>query len=188
MPRSEEEVLEAIEARRRRPRRKVLDDRITLSHGAGGKASHDLVKGIFVREFSNELLDPLGDSALVGTGKDQLAFTTDSFVVRPLFFPGGDIGELAVNGTINDLAMTGATPLALSASFIVEEGLPVAELERIAASMARPLAPPTCGSRRATPRSSSTVRPTASTSTARAWAWSNTSTSSARARSVPATR
>jgi hydrogenase expression/formation protein HypE len=135
--RSEEEVLEAIEARRRRPRRKVLDERITLSHGAGGKASHDLVEGIFLREFSNELLDPLGDSALVGTGKDQLAFTTDSFVVRPLFFPGGDIGELAVNGTINDLAMTGATPLALSASFIVEEGLPVADLERIAISMAR---------------------------------------------------
>jgi hydrogenase expression/formation protein HypE len=134
--RSEEEVLEAIEARRRRPRRKVLDERITLSHGAGGKASHDLVEGIFVREFSNELLNPLGDSALVGTGKDQLAFTTDSFVVRPLFFPGGDIGELAVNGTINDLAMTGATPLALSASFILEEGLPVADLERIAASMA----------------------------------------------------
>ena len=136
MSRSEEEVLEAIEARRRRPRRKVLDERITLSHGAGGKASHDLIEGIFVREFSNELLNPLGDSALVGTGKDQLAFTTDSFVVKPLFFPGGDIGELAVNGTINDLAMTGATPLALSASFIVEEGLPVAELERIARSMA----------------------------------------------------
>jgi hydrogenase expression/formation protein HypE len=135
--RTEQEVLDAIEARRRRPRRKVLDERITLSHGAGGKASHDLVEGIFLREFSNELLDPLGDSALVGTGRDQLAFTTDSFVVRPLFFPGGDIGELAVNGTINDLAMTGATPLALSASFIVEEGLPVADLERIAASMAR---------------------------------------------------
>jgi hydrogenase expression/formation protein HypE len=110
-------VLEAIEARRRKPRRKVLDEHITLSHGAGGKASHDLIEGIFLREFSNELLAPLGDSALVGTGKDQLAFTTDSFVVRPLFFPGGDIGELAVNGTINDLSMTGATPLALSASF-----------------------------------------------------------------------
>ena len=137
MSRSEEEVLEAIEARRRRPRRKVTDERITLSHGAGGKASHDLIEGIFLREYSNELLAPLGDSALVGTGTDQLAFTTDSFVVRPLFFPGGDIGELAVNGTINDLSMTGATPLALSASFILEEGLPVADLERIAASMAR---------------------------------------------------
>jgi hydrogenase expression/formation protein HypE len=135
--RSEEEVLAAIEARRRKPRRKVLDERITLSHGAGGKASRDLVEGIFLRELRNPLLEPLGDSALVGTGKDQLAFTTDSFVVRPLFFPGGDIGELAINGTVNDLAMTGATPLAISAGFIVEEGLPVADLERIAASMAR---------------------------------------------------
>jgi hydrogenase expression/formation protein HypE len=130
-------VLAAIEARRRKPRRKVLDERITLSHGAGGKASRDLVEGIFLRELRNPLLEPLGDSALVGTGKDQLAFTTDSFVVRPLFFPGGDIGELAINGTVNDLAMTGATPLAISAGFIVEEGLPVADLERIAASMAR---------------------------------------------------
>ena len=86
--RSEQEVLDAIEARRRRPRRKVLDERITLSHGAGGKACHDLVEGIFLREFSQPLLEPLGDAALVGTGKDRLAFTTDSFVVRPLFFPG----------------------------------------------------------------------------------------------------
>ncbi len=133
--RSEQEVLDAIEARRRRPRRRVLDERITLSHGAGGKASRDLVEAIFLRELRNPLLEPLGDSALVGAGSEQLAFTTDSFVVRPLFFPGGDIGELAVNGTINDLAMSGARPLALSAAFIVEEGLPVADLERIAASM-----------------------------------------------------
>ncbi len=133
--RSEQEVLDAIEARRRRPRRRVLDERITLSHGAGGRASRDLVEAIFLRELRNPLLEPLGDSALVGAGSEQLAFTTDSFVVRPLFFPGGDIGELAVNGTINDLAMSGARPLALSAAFIVEEGLPVADLERIAASM-----------------------------------------------------
>ncbi len=133
--RSEQEVLEAIEERRRRPRRKVLDERITLSHGAGGKSSHDLVEGIFLRELRNPLLEPLADAALLGAGTEQLAFTTDSFVVKPLFFPGGDIGELAVNGTINDLAMSGARPLALSAGFIVEEGLPVAELERIAASM-----------------------------------------------------
>jgi hydrogenase expression/formation protein HypE len=133
--RSEQEVLDAIEARRRRPRRKVLDERITLSHGAGGKASHDLVEGIFLRELRNPLLEPLADAALLGAGSEQLALTTDSFVVKPLFFPGGDIGELAVNGTINDLAMSGARPLALSAGFIVEEGLPVADLERIAASM-----------------------------------------------------
>lgn len=136
MSRSEQQVLDAIEARRRRPRRKVLDERITLSHGAGGKASRDLVEGIFLRELCNPMLEPLGDSALLTAGAERLAFTTDSFVVRPLFFPGGDIGELAVNGTINDLAMSGARPLALSAGFIVEEGLPVADLERIAGSMA----------------------------------------------------
>jgi hydrogenase expression/formation protein HypE len=133
--RSEQEVLEAIEKRRRRPRRKVLDERITLSHGAGGKSSHDLVEGIFLRKLRNPLLEPLADAALVGAGGEQLALTTDSFVVKPLFFPGGDIGELAVHGTINDLAMSGARPLALSAGFIVEEGLPIADLERIAASM-----------------------------------------------------
>ena len=134
--RSEEDVLDAIERRRRRPKRKVLDQRITLSHGAGGRASRDLVEGIFLRELRNPLLEPLGDSALLAAGDERLAFTTDSFVVRPLFFPGGDIGELAVNGTINDLAMSGARPLALSAGFIVEEGLGVADLELIAASMA----------------------------------------------------
>jgi hydrogenase expression/formation protein HypE len=136
--RSEEEVLEAIEARRRRPRRKILDEQITLSHGAGGKSSHDLIEALFLRELRNPMLEPLGDSALISTtdGGPSLAFTTDSFVVRPLFFPGGDIGELAVNGTVNDLAMAGARPLALSAGFIIEEGLPVADLERIVSSMA----------------------------------------------------
>jgi hydrogenase expression/formation protein HypE len=135
--RSEQEVLDRIERRRRRPRRKVLDERITLSHGAGGKASHDLVESIFLRELRNPMLEPLGDSALLAAGRKQLAFSTDSYVVRPLFFPGGDIGELAINGTINDLAMSGARPAAISAAFIVEEGLPVADLERIAASMSR---------------------------------------------------
>ena len=135
--RTEEEVLDAIEARRRRPRRKLLDEQITLSHGAGGKSSHDLVEALFLKELRNPLLEPLGDSALLRPNGDgsRLAFTTDSFVVRPLFFPGGDIGELAVNGTVNDLAMAGARPLALSAGYIVEEGLPVADLERIVASM-----------------------------------------------------
>ena len=135
--RSEEEVLDAIEERRRRPRRKLLDEQITLSHGAGGKSSHDLVEALFLREFRNPLLEPLGDSALIGDGEGSLAFTTDSFVVRPLFFPGGDIGELAVNGTVNDLAMAGARPIALSSGFIVEEGLAVADLDRIVSSMAR---------------------------------------------------
>jgi hydrogenase expression/formation protein HypE len=135
--RSEEEVLDAIEARRRRPRRKVLDEQITLSHGAGGKSSHDLVEALFLRELRNPLLEPLTDSAILERDSERLAFTTDSFVVKPIFFPGGDIGELAVNGTINDLAMAGAQPLALSAGFIVEEGLPLAELDRIVTSMGR---------------------------------------------------
>jgi hydrogenase expression/formation protein HypE len=135
--RSEEEVLDAIEERRRRPRRKLLDQQITLSHGAGGKSSHDLVEALFLRKLRNPLLEPLADSAVIGRDGVRLAFTTDSFVVRPLLFPGGDIGELAVNGTVNDLAMAGARPIALSAGFIVEEGLSVADLEGIVTSMAR---------------------------------------------------
>jgi hydrogenase expression/formation protein HypE len=135
--RTEDEVLEAIEARRRRPRRKLLDRQITLSHGAGGKSSRDLVEALFLRELRNPALEPLADSALLSDGAGRrLAFTTDSFVVRPLVFPGGDIGELAVNGTVNDLAMAGARPLALSAALIIEEGLPVDDLERIVASIA----------------------------------------------------
>jgi hydrogenase expression/formation protein HypE len=135
--RTEEEVLEAIERRRRRPPRKLLEDQITLSHGAGGKSTHNLVEALFLPELRNPALEPLGDSAVLELdGGARLAFSTDSFVVRPLFFPGGDIGELAVNGTVNDLAMAGAQPLSLSAAFIVEEGLPVEDLRRIAASMA----------------------------------------------------
>jgi hydrogenase expression/formation protein HypE len=135
--RSEEEVLDAIEARRRRPRRKVLDEQITLSHGAGGKSSHDLIEALFLRELRNPLLEPLTDSAILQRDSERLAFTTDSFVVRPLFFPGGDIGELSVNGTVNDLAMAGAKPIALSTGFIVEEGLPIADLDRIVTSIGR---------------------------------------------------
>lgn len=136
--RSEEEVLDAIEARRRRPRRKVLDKQITLSHGAGGKSSHDLVDALLLRELRNPLLEPLGDSAILADrGGRRLAFTTDSFVVRPLFFPGGDIGELAVNGTVNDLAMAGSTPLALSSALIIEEGFAVDDLDRIVTSLGR---------------------------------------------------
>jgi hydrogenase expression/formation protein HypE len=132
----EQEVLDRIEARRRRPRRKLLDERITLAHGAGGKSTHALIEALFLPQLGNPLLAPLGDSALLPlNGGAPLAFTTDSFVVRPLFFPGGDIGELAVHGTVNDLAMAGARPLGLSAGFIVEEGLAVADLQRIAASM-----------------------------------------------------
>jgi len=135
--RSEADVLAAIEERRRRPHRKLLDEQITLSHGAGGRSSHTLVETVFAAAFANDLLAPLADAAIVGLPGARLAFTTDAFVVRPLEFPGGDIGDLAVNGTVNDLAMAGAQPLALSAAFVLEEGLDTVLLQRIVASMAR---------------------------------------------------
>jgi hydrogenase expression/formation protein HypE len=112
------------------------DELITLAHGSGGKATRALVEGLFLDELTNPLLDQLGDSAVGELGGARLAFTTDSYVVKPLFFPGGNIGELAVHGTVNDLAVAGAEPLWLSAGFVIEEGFPVADLRRIAASMA----------------------------------------------------
>jgi hydrogenase expression/formation protein HypE len=119
-----------------RRRRAILrDERITLAHGAGGKATRDLVEALFLEELGNDALAPLGDSALVTMPEGRVAFTTDSYVVRPLTFPGGDIGELAVNGTVNDLAVAGARPLWLSAGFVLEEGLPVAQLRELVASM-----------------------------------------------------
>ena len=136
----EEQVLERIaKARARKPR--IREERITLSHGAGGKATHTLIEAVFLEAFRNPLLEPLEDGATLTPewpdgGAGRLAFTTDSFVVSPLFFPGGDIGDLAVNGTVNDLAMCGARPLYLSCGFILEEGFPVADLQRIVASMA----------------------------------------------------
>jgi hydrogenase expression/formation protein HypE len=130
----EELVLERIDrARRSRPR--VREERITMAHGAGGKATQTLIEAIFLDEFRNPLLEPLEDAARLQVGGARLALTTDSFVVSPLFFPGGNIGDLAVNGTVNDLATSGATPLYLSAGFILEEGFPVADLTRIARSM-----------------------------------------------------
>ena len=122
---------------RRRPPR-IRDELVTLAHGSGGKATQTLVEGLFAEELSNPVLERLEDAALVELeGGARLAFTTDSYVVRPLFFPGGDIGELAVNGTVNDLAVSGARPLALAAGFVLEEGLPVRDLRRIASSLAR---------------------------------------------------
>src|SRR5262249_51907513 len=115
----------------RMPRRRLRDEVVTLAHGAGGKATRALVEGLFLEELRNPHLEPLGASAIVQATGSRLAFTTDSYVVRPLFFPGGDIGELAVNGTVNDLAVAGARPLWLSAGFVVEEGFPVADLRRI---------------------------------------------------------
>lgn len=127
MSEREREVLAALE-RRRRLKPKLREEVVNLAHGAGGKATHALVEAIFLEELGNET----GDAALLPGG---LAVTTDSFVVKPLFFPGGDIGELAVNGTVNDLAMAGARPLALTAGFVIEEGYPIADLRRIAVSM-----------------------------------------------------
>jgi len=137
----EQQVLDRIErARRRRP--KLREERITMSHGAGGKATHTLIEAIFLDAFRNPLLEPLEDAARLpmngageAGGAAAVALTTDSFVVSPLFFPGGNIGDLAVNGTVNDLAVAGATPLYLSAGFILEEGFPIADLTRIAESM-----------------------------------------------------
>ncbi len=107
---------------------------VQLAHGGGGRAMADLIDRLFAKAFSNPLLDARHDGAVFDPG-GPVAFTTDSYVVRPLFFPGGDIGTLAVNGTVNDLAMCGAKPLHLSAGFIIEDGLPMADLERIVASM-----------------------------------------------------
>ena len=111
------------------------DDRILLAHGSGGAMSHDLIASLFIKAFQNPVLDRLDDMAVLEIGGAKLAFTTDSYVVTPIFFPGGDIGKLAVCGTINDLSMSGARPLYLSAGFILEEGFPLRDLEAIIASM-----------------------------------------------------
>jgi hydrogenase expression/formation protein HypE len=106
-----------------------------LGHGSGGKLTADLIEKIFLPAFGNPVLNKLDDQAVLTVGGARLAFTTDSFVVTPIFFPGGDIGRLAVHGTVNDLAMSGARPLYLSAAFILEEGLPVDDLRRVVESM-----------------------------------------------------
>jgi hydrogenase expression/formation protein HypE len=122
----------------------VSKEAIILAHGSGGKLTHDLIRAVFLRYLGNPMLDAQDDAAVwaftgdsaPGAGS-RLAMTTDSYVVQPIFFPGGDIGKLAVCGTVNDLSMVGAQPLYLSAGFILEEGLPLAELEQVVASMAR---------------------------------------------------
>ena len=108
---------------------------IQMGHGGGGRMTRELIEGIFLPVFSNEALAPLHDGAILPPPGGRLAFTTDSFVVRPMFFRGGDVGSLAVNGTVNDLAMCGARPLYLSAGFILEEGLPLKDLWRVVLSM-----------------------------------------------------
>jgi hydrogenase expression/formation protein HypE len=127
---------EKIEVVRQQPAR-LKDTRITLSHGSGGKATHNLIAALFAAAFDNPMLGKLDDSAVFEAGGTRLALTTDSYVVNPIFFPGGDIGELAVNGTVNDLAMSVAQPLYLTCSFIFEEGFPIEDLQTIVASMAR---------------------------------------------------
>ena len=113
-----------------------MEDRILLAHGSGGRLAHELVETAFVKALANPLLAKLDDAATFDLG-GKLAFTTDSYVVSPLFFPGGDIGKLAVCGTVNDLAMTGAKPLYLSLSFIIEEGLSRRDLARVVDSIRR---------------------------------------------------
>src|SRR5436305_11466200 len=118
-----DDVLKKIERTRQARRHKfyLRDEKITLSHGSGGKSTHNLIEGVFAPAFSNPLLDAMDDAATFGMDgtSQRVAFTTDTYVVSPLFFPGGDIGKLAVHGTTNDLAMAGAVPLYLSAGFIL---------------------------------------------------------------------
>jgi len=111
-------------------------DAILLGHGSGGKLSHDLIDNLFAKHFDNPVLRQQSDSALIKTNGRHRAYTTDSFVVDPIFFPGGDIGKLAIAGTVNDLAVSGAAPEYLSVGFIIEEGFPFSDLERIVITMA----------------------------------------------------
>ena len=110
-------------------------DTVLLGHGSGGKLSTELIRDVFLRTLQNPVLARLDDQAIVNVNGQRLAISTDSFVVKPLFFPGGDIGSLAVHGTVNDLAMGGAAPLFLSAAFIIEEGFSMADLRRVVNSM-----------------------------------------------------
>src|SRR5262245_18711798 len=126
--------------RARRRKHRFTDTHITLAHGSGGRAMHELIEELFLDYFRNPLLELLEDQAVFdvtanGHASARLAYTTDSYVVSPIFFPGGDIGRLAIAGTVNDLAMSGARPIYLSAGFILEEGFSIDDLKRILASM-----------------------------------------------------
>ena len=133
---SEARALELIErVRAKAPRFK--DGQITMAHGAGGKATQTLIEGLFVPAFGSGTLEAMGDAGAVSVGGAELALTTDSFVVRPIRFPGGSIGELAVNGTVNDLAVAGARPLALTVSLVLEEGLEASVLRDEVEAIAR---------------------------------------------------
>ena len=112
-------------------------EQIQLAHGSGGQLTRDLIARLFKRYFSNAYLDPLSDAAVLPERRGRLAFTTDSYVIQPIFFTGGDIGKLSVCGTVNDLSVVGAKPFYLTAGYILEEGLPLADLEKIVSSMAQ---------------------------------------------------
>lgn len=127
-------LFERVERARRR-KHKFSETHITLAHGSGGRAMHDLIEGLFLEYFRNPLLERLEDQAVFNVSASQMAYTTDSYVVSPIFFPGGDIGKLAISGTVNDLAMSGARPLYLSSGFILEEGFAIGDLKKILSSM-----------------------------------------------------
>jgi hypothetical protein len=131
----ESRILGIIETARGK-RAKFRDEHVTMAHGAGGKATQGMIEGLFVPAFASPGLDSMGDAGLFAVDGLELALTTDSFVVKPIVFPGGSIGDLAVNGTLNDLAVAGARPLALSLSLILEEGLAAEDLRREVAAMA----------------------------------------------------
>jgi len=131
----ERKVLDIIETARAK-RAKFRDSQITMAHGAGGKATASLIEGLLVPAFSNEALNEMADAGTVSLLGGQIVMTTDSFVVKPIVFPGGSIGDLAVNGTVNDVAMGGGRPVALSLSLILEEGLPAETLKREVAAIA----------------------------------------------------
>jgi hydrogenase expression/formation protein HypE len=131
----EERILGIIETARGK-RAKFRDERVTMAHGAGGKATQSMVEGLFVPAFGSPALASMADAGAFAVDGVELALTTDSFVVKPIRFPGGSIGELAVNGTVNDLAVAGARPLALSVSLVLEEGLPAGALRGEVAAMA----------------------------------------------------
>jgi hydrogenase expression/formation protein HypE len=132
----EQKILGIIETARAK-RAKFRDERINMAHGAGGKATQSLIEGLLAPAFESDALNELADAATIAVGAVDLAFTTDSYVVKPMRFPGGSIGELAVNGTVNDLAVAGARPLALSLSLILEEGLAAEDLKAEVEAIAR---------------------------------------------------
>jgi len=132
----QERILGIVQQTRAKPAR-FRDERITMAHGAGGKASQSLIEGVLLPALRNDALAALGDAGTVSVNGAGLALSTDSFVVTPIRFPGGSIGELAVNGTVNDLAVSGARPLALTLSLVLEEGLPAAELRAEIDAVAR---------------------------------------------------